>query len=278
MATATKAPAPSREKVKLFKPALRRKARARVALVGMSGSGKTITALRLAQALKGEGQVAVIDGEAGSSQKYQGPLTVELPGGEKYENTFEFDIAKPKGKSLEYLNRLLLMMTNCDQDGDYTVLIGDCGSHEWMKLLELVDEADSKFTTGWRQATPIHNRWIQTMLDSPLHQIWTFRQKSDYILEEKVIRGKKQQVPRKVGMAPVARDGTAFEFDVVGDFLDTGILEITKSRCPQIPKGKTYEYPGEDDLGRELAEWLDQGADPEDGDDTQTETGEKTDA
>jgi hypothetical protein len=41
-------------------------------------------------------------------------------------------------------------------------------------------------------------------------------------------------VPRKVGLAPVMRDGIEYEFDVFGDMDQEHTLVITKTRCPKL--------------------------------------------
>ena len=52
----------------MFQRASKRSARLRMALIGVAGSGKTYTALNIAQNLGGP--VAVIDTERGSASKY----------------------------------------------------------------------------------------------------------------------------------------------------------------------------------------------------------------
>jgi len=68
-----------------------------------------------------------------------------------------------------------------------------------------------------------------------------------------VERGGKQ-VPQKVGMAPIQRDGFEYEFDV---FLDMDIENnaiVTKTRCPALT-GKVFSKPGAD-VAIILKEWL----------------------
>ncbi|MCH9112746.1 AAA family ATPase, partial [Legionella pneumophila serogroup 1] len=65
--------------------------------------------------------------------------------------------------------------------------------------------------TNWAKLTPRHNAFVQHMLQSPLHIIGTIRAKQEYILSEK--NGK--QVPEKVGMKGVTREGMDYEFTLV---------------------------------------------------------------
>lgn len=53
-----------------FQPATRETAKARIALQGPGGSGKTKTALRMAEGLAKGGQIGVVDTERGSALKY----------------------------------------------------------------------------------------------------------------------------------------------------------------------------------------------------------------
>jgi hypothetical protein len=72
-------------------------------------------------------------------------------------------------------------------------------------------------------------------------------------------RGKK--VPRKVGMAPIQRDGLEYEFDVVGDMDWENRLIVTKTRCPELA-GAVMHQPGKDFVDV-LKAWLDEGSEPE---------------
>ena len=92
-------------------------------------------------------------------------------------------------------------------------------------------------------------------MGAPLHVIVTMRSKSNYILVEK--RGK--QMPEKVGMAPIQREGFEYEFDVflVMDVENNAIVD--KTRCKPLT-GKVFAKPG-GDLADILKDWL-VGVDP----------------
>jgi len=205
-----------------FAPATRKKSRARVALVGPSGSGKTYTALLLARGLVGpEGTIAVIDTERASASKYAGEVT-EF-------DALDLDHHSPK----EYVEAI----QDAGRAG-YDCLVIDSLSHAWSGrggALEQVDQA-AKRTQGnsyvaWRDVTPQHNALVDAILTYPGHVIVTMRAKTEYVLEEGK-NGKK--TPRKVGMAPIQRDGMEYEFDVVADMdLDHNMI-VSKSRCSAL--------------------------------------------
>lgn len=227
-----------------FQKAIKRKAKLRIGLVGPSGSGKTFTALRIARGLGGK--VAVIDTEHGSASLYA--------------DLFEFDVLELDTFSPD----TYVAAINAAAEAGYDVVVVDSLSHAWMGkdgALEQVDrhaarERGNSFG-AWRHVTPMHNRLVETLVGAPVHIIATMRAKTEYIIEEDN-RGKK--VPRKIGMAPVQRDGMEYEFTVVGDMDYENRLLVTKTRCSALA-GAVIEKPGED-VAQTLLDWLD-GAAPE---------------
>lgn len=228
-----------------FAKATKTQSRLRLALIGPSGSGKTYTALTIAQYL---GQrVAVIDTERGSASKYA--------------DIFTFDVLNLETFSpLTYVEAI-----KAAEAAGYDVLVIDSLSHAWMGkdgALEQVDSSTKRSQsrnsyTAWREVTPMHNALIDAMLQSRCHIIGTMRTKTEYVIEEDE-RGKK--VPRKVGMAPVQRDGLEYEFDVVGDMdLENNFL-VSKTRCPALA-GKVFKKPGKP-LADILHAWLSDGETP----------------
>lgn len=228
----------------VFKKAERRKTKARIAIAGVSGVGKTFTSLLIAKEL-GE-RIAVVDSEHGSASKYEGEPGIP-----------EFDVVELDSFSPE---RYIECIRAAEQAG-YDVLLIDSISHAWMGkegLLEQVDKTvergKSGFSEGWRKASPLHSRMIDAMLQSKLHLIVTMRMKGKYVIEEND-RGK--QVPKKVGLEMQQRDGFEFEFDIVGEMDLDHHLVITKSRCSKID-GLVLVKP-DASLGREIAAWLNKG-------------------
>lgn len=226
-----------------FQKATKRQAKLRMALIGPSGSGKTYTALKIATRL-GE-RVAVIDTERGSASKYS--------------DLFPFDVLELETFSpLTYVEAI-----KAAEAAGYDVLVIDSLSHAWMGkegALEQVDRAQKRSQSSnsfaaWRDVTPMHNALVDAMLQSRLHLIGTMRAKTEYVIEQ---NEKGRSVPRKVGMAPVQRDGLEYEFDVVGDMdLDNNFL-VSKTRCPALA-GAVVSKPG-DALADVLKSWLTDGA------------------
>ena len=100
----------------------------------------------------------------------------------------------------------------------------------------------------------MHNRLIETMLESSCHIIGTMRSKTDY-LQTQNDRGRTEI--RKVGLAPVQRDGMDYEFTVVFDLGMDHTVTISKDRTGLFD-GQVFTIT--QDTGRTLRRWLDSGA------------------
>ncbi len=204
-----------------FTPATRTKSKLRMAIDGVSGAGKTFTALRFAFAL-GK-RVAVINSESGAIQKYLG-LNPDPEIG-----PWLFDICELANFApTSYTAAILAAGTE-----RYDVLVIDSLSHAWAGsggALELKDRVGDKNSfTAWKTITPMHNAMIEAILRSPCHVIATMRSKTDYIIEP---NAKGQMAPRKIGTCPIQRAGMEYEFDLYGSIDQDHFLTITKSRCP----------------------------------------------
>jgi hypothetical protein len=204
----------------LFRPATRQKVRLRMAIDGVSGSGKTFTALRFAMAL-GK-RVAVINTESGAVEKYLGLSPDGTP--------FLFDVCELTDYSPSKYTETILAAGAAG----YDVLVIDSLSHAWAGsggALELKDRKGGNSFTAWKDITPMHNHMIEAILHSPCHVIATMRSKTEYVLET---NGSGKQVPVKVGMAPVQRAGMEYEFDLYCSIDSEHIMRVSKSRCPEV--------------------------------------------
>ncbi len=233
-----------------FQKATKRQAKLRLALIGPSGSGKTYTALRIA---KGLGvKVALIDTERGSASKYADESDQNVPA----FDTLELDSFHPQ--------RYIDAIHEAEAVG-YDVLILDSLSHAWTGkdgALELVDRAAKRTQSGnsfgaWREVTPLHNQLVDAIVGAKCHVIATMRAKTDYV-QEKDDRGRTQI--RKVGLAPVQRDGLEYEFDVVADLDAENTFIVSKTRCKAL-NGVTVRQAGPE-VADVLKAWLTDGAEP----------------
>ena len=232
-----------------FAPATKRSVRLRCALEGPPGSGKTYSALAIGRALVGEsGRIAVIDTERGSASKYSDEFTFDV---------VELDTYAPS---------TFVELIRAAEAAAYDLLIIDSLSHAWMGtdgMLEQVDKIAKRKQYGssfaaWKDAAPQERVLWDTILGCNMHVIATLRTKTEYVIEEVVGRdGKRRTVPRKVGLAPVQREGLEYEFDVVGDMdLDHNLI-ISKSRCRALAD-KIFPRPGRE-VAEILREWIGDG-------------------
>jgi nucleoside-triphosphatase THEP1 len=228
-----------------FKTATKAQAKLRLGLIGPAGSGKTMTALRIAHGLGG--RVAVIDTERGSASLYAG------------ERGLGFDVLELE----TYEARNFIEAIGQAEAAGYDVLIIDSLSHAWAGkggILEFVDKAAKRSGggsfAGWRDATPLHNQLVDAILGAKLHVICTLRSKVEHVIEQ--VNGKTQV--RKVGLQPVQRDGLEYEFTVVGDVNQEHELIVTKTRAAFLADAVIREA-GED-LGKQLKAWLTSGSAP----------------
>ncbi len=231
----------------MFRKAERKQAELRLALCGPAGSGKTYSALLIAQGLAPGGNVALIDSERGS--------------GELYADLMAYDVAplEPPFTPARYVE----LIREAEKAG-YEVLIVDSLSHAWNGqggVLEMHDNAMAASRSGnsfvaWREVTPAHNSLVDTILGADLHVIVTMRTKTAYDL---VDDGKGRKKPVKIGMAPVQRDGMEYEFTLVMDLSVEGhVATATKDRTRLFDGTHFVPQAG---TGEALREWLESGTD-----------------
>ena len=80
----------------------------------------------------------------------------------------------------------------------------------------------------------------------------------DYVLEDYTNKsGGTSKTPKKVGMAPIQREGFDYEFDIVGDLNLDHDLIITKTRCEDLD-GKVFTKAGKE-IGQIIKNWLESG-------------------
>lgn len=209
--------------------AVKAKKRARIALDGPAGSGKTFTALELAVGLAEGGKIGLIDTEKSSA--------------DLYADRYEFDTIK-----LDYFSaQNYIGALEAFGSAGYAVVIVDSWSHAWEGeggALEMVDEAAKRNKgnsyVAWRDVTPLHNKMVAAILDYPGHVIVTMRTKMEYALDKDDKTGKTS--PRKVGMAPIQRGGVEYEFDVVVDMDLEHNFIVSKTRL-SVLDGKVIKCP-----------------------------------
>lgn len=228
-----------------FVKATRRRARARVAIDGPTGSGKTYSALIAATTLANGGKIAVIDTERGSASLYA--------------DEFSFDVVELRN----FNPRNYIDAITAAEQGGYSVIVIDSLSHAWEGeggVLDMHDDATKRQKTqnsytAWKDVTPAHRELVDAMLQSPLHVIATMRSKMEYSQEKDENSGK--TVVKKIGLAPVQRQGMEYEFTVVCDMDVDHNLVVSKSRC-KLLADKVVRFPDAKFFSI-LRDWLNSG-------------------
>lgn len=225
-----------------IRKAERRKAKLRLGIAAPSGAGKTYSAILMAKGLGGK--IGLIDTEHGS--------------GDLYAHLCDYDIISIEAP---YLISKYLQAVKSFEDAGYQTIIIDSLSHAWAgdgglldKQGKMADRGTNSFA-AWRTITPEHNALVDAMLRSPCHIIATMRSKQDYILE---LNDKGKQTPKKVGLAPVQREGMEYEFTVM--------LDVDMSHIASASKDRTSLFDGQyfkisEQTGETLLQWLETGTD-----------------
>lgn len=226
-----------------FHRAVRKSAKLRVGLCGTSGSGKTFDSLLIAFGIGGP--IALIDTENSSA--------------ELYAHLGEYDVCV---LSAPFTAQKYTDAIHAAERAGYNVIIIDSLSHAWAGEGGLLDMKDNitktsksaNSFTAWRDVTPLHRGLVDAMLQSPCHIIATMRSKTEYVLD---VDDRGRTFPRKVGMAPVQREGMDYEFTLVFDIDTAHIATASKDRT-SLFTGKSFQPSIE--TGRQLKQWLEGGA------------------
>jgi len=228
--------------------ATKTKLKLKIVLQGVSGSGKTYSALDLAYGIVGDWEkIVVIDTENESSNYYADK-----------GDYFVYNLKAPYTPE-----RYQQAVTECIKQGMQCIII-DSLSHEWNGsggALEMVDaitaasNSKNSFNSGWGKVSPKHNAFMQFLVDANVHIIGTLRTKNEYVLQD--VKGR--QVPQKVGLKPIAREDTEYEFGIV--------FEIDRSHHATCSKDRTRLFEGTEpfiitsEAGQKLVEWANTGVD-----------------
>jgi hypothetical protein len=226
-----------------IKDAVRRGQKARVMLAGPSGSGKTWTLLSIATVLSGGEPFLVIDTENESASLYS--------------DRFKFKVVNwaPPYDPNELAEAIKSLQSQ------WPAIVIDSSSHFWMGeggTLDIVDRAATKAKgnsyAGWKEGTPAQNALYEAMIRCQTHLLTGVRSKMDHVQEKDEKTGR--TTVRKVGMAPIQRDGMEYEFTVAADMDMDHAMVITKTRCSQL-SGQVFKAGKEVDMATRLKAWLD---------------------
>lgn len=209
------------------------------AITGPTGSGKTFSALRLAFGL--------VDG----TSKRVAFLDTENDSASLYSDKFDFDVMPIKPPFVSDDFRIGI---DAAVSAGYGAVVIDSASHLWKGILEYkgkIDERGGNQYTNWRDPDKKFNEALDAVLQSKIHVIFCLRSKMEYVMED---NGKGKQAPKRVGLAPIMREGIEFEFTTVFDVAMNHEAVATKDRSGLFPTDKYFQIT--ENTGREIAAWL----------------------
>lgn len=236
-----------------FEPVSRKKSKARIGVVGPSGGGKTLSALYLAVGIAGDwSKVALIDTEHERGRFYAERSDLDI-------GQFLYAPLYPPYSPERYIDFVNSAAAAVGENG---VVIVDSFSHAWDNeggVLEIksgiAQQKGKNDYTAWDEAGKIQNNLVNTILSAPCHTIVTMRTKMAYAME---VNDRGKTVPVKIGLAPVQRESTEYEFDVV--------FQINREHIACTSKDTTFldNWSGviTPELGQQLGAWLNKGAEP----------------
>lgn len=237
-----------------FQKVTREKSKLRLALAGPSGAGKTLSALLLAYGITNDwSKIALIDTEHGRAKFYANRS--DLKTGEFLYQEMSAPYSPDK-----YIS---MVKEGAEAVGADGVVIVDSFSHCWDNeggvldiKSQIAEQPKKNDYSAWADAGKIQNNLVNSVLSANCHTIVTMRTKMAYAMEQ---NDKGKTVPVKIGLAPVQRENTEYEFDIV--------LNIARNHIASASKDTTFldTWAGviTPELGKSLKDWLDDGIEPE---------------
>ncbi len=222
-----------------FVKAVREKVFIKVLLSGASGSGKSVSALRMATGIarKCNGRIAMIGTES-SRDLY-------------YSNEYDYDLLQLEDP---FTPEKYMEAIDAAVEAGYQVLIIDSMTHEWKYLNDVHDKMPGNSFQNWGTLKPRHNAFMEKILQAPIHTICTARGKDEWVLEENE-KGKK--VPKKVGLGTQQDKNITYEFTV-------SLVIDQNTHVASTDKDNTHIFDGGYNMitekdGDKLYEWANTG-------------------
>lgn len=237
--------------------AQREKLKIPVLMQGVSGSGKTVSALLVAF-----GIVKAMFPEAGDEDLWKkiglidtehrrASLNVNTEKAGQHIGQFQVvNLSEPYTIDRYEQGFYLLVNAGCE------VIIIDSTSHNWEGdggILDEVDRLGGRFS-DWKQVKPIEKRFRDLAINDQVHVISTARVKQDYVVEA---NDQGKMAPRKVGLKMIQKDNLEYEFAV------SFRIEMGAVAYPMKDNSDIFAEPRQltVDDGRKLFEWSEVGID-----------------
>ena len=215
-----------------------------VGVAGISGSGKTYTALKLAEGMVDDTRkIGFLDTENRRGSLYADILSGPFMIGDLY----------PPFSPKRYSDAIREF-----QDAGVEVLVVDSVTHEWESEGGCEDIANAPLLAGkrmadWKRAKAEHKKFMNTLLQSDMHIICCIRarEKTDFRDPKK---------PASMGVQPIAEKNFMFEMTASMMMWDEGqtqqFLKMPEALRHIFGNGQGYIGP---EAGRALINWVNSG-------------------
>ena len=289
-----------------FAPGVRDRVSLLISIGGVSGSGKTLSALKLARGLAGgdDSKIAFIDTEAGRGKHYS-PAPGETQGPNRF--AFQYGELLPPFTPERYREAIKVA-----DDAGFEVIVIDSGSHIWEgeggvhdmhdKIVDdqvaaarknhngswEFDEArtrDRLSVGAWKTPKAEHKLFVQKLLQTRAHLILCLRADEKMRIEkvkddrgrEKTVIIQAKDLPAKERWSPICEKRLPYEMTI------SFVLSPEKPGFPvpiklqdQHREAIPLDMPLSEESGRKLAEWARGGKPaakpaPQDDDETDSE-------
>jgi hypothetical protein len=218
----------------------RKRVKLRLNIASPSGFGKTYGALLIAFGITNNWQkIAVIDTENESASLYA------------HLGDFKTLSLHPPYTPDRYIQAIKIC-----EDAGMEVIIIDSITHVWKGqggLLEYQNSLGGRYQ-DWAKATPLYQKWLNTILQSKCHVITTNRKKQGYNM---ITEGNKTKV-EKAGLDDEIRDGYEYEMTIALEVInDKHMARASKDRT-QLFAGKP-EFIITIETGKQILNWCNEG-------------------
>lgn len=234
---------------------IREGARVIIMLCGVSGGGKTRTAIEIAYGLVGGdgSKVGFLDTENGRGKMYADDVPTPYLYGE----------LRPPFSP----NRYVQAIDEFAKTG-VEVLIIDSGSHEFEGIggVQEIAEAGNPRMPNWNKAKSEHKKFMSAMLNAPMHIILCLRAREKAKPEKQIVDGREKTVYVDMGLQPITEKNVVFEATASLMLSDNGkqqdIIKCPSALLPILGRGKGHISQAD---GAKLRAWIDgaQQLDPE---------------
>jgi hypothetical protein len=166
----------------------------KILLSGVSGGGKTLSAIKVMRGLIGDKSFGIIDAESRSSAIYA-----------KDYDFMMCDLVDSEQNINGYIKAM--------EDAKSVIkgLIVDGITPAWKDILDKSSRMEGSSYQNWGKLTPLQDKFMKYIVSYPLPLVCTVRSKQGYVLE---LNDKGKQVPKKVGLEIEQRNSSDYEFDI----------------------------------------------------------------